>query len=437
MSVENAGKPAADHRPAHLPLQGVRILAVEQFGASPYGTMFLAHMGADVIKIENPSTDGDPSRRTGPYMLGENDGLYFQSWNSNKRSLVLDIKSEDGRKALESLVTEADVVINNLRGDQPKKLKLDYAALAALNPAIVCVHISAYGRETSRASWPGYDYLMQAETGLMHLTGEPDTPPARIGAPSIVDHMTGMTSMVGLLSALLRARETGEGCDVDTSLFDVTLHQLGYTATWLLNHGHMTERQERSGHYSLAPVQTFPTADGWIFIMCMTQKFWDALLPKIGREDLATLPQFASPGTRHDHRRELTDILDEVFRQHPTDYWLARLQGALPVAPVRNLADTLRDDFVAECGMLSVMSHPKQEELQILSNPLKFNGQRPALRSCSALGADTEAILSSLGASRAWSTESENRPQREQFLPDLQPATSKPDRLLAKGETSE
>ncbi|NYT26039.1 CoA transferase [Alcaligenaceae bacterium] len=396
MTAENEPKSGAASRPAHLPLQGVRVLAVEQFGASPYGTMFLAHMGADVIKIENPSTEGDPSRRTGPYLLDTHDGLYFQSWNTNKRSIVLDIKSKGGRSDFERLVAQADVVINNLRGDQPEKLKLDHAALSPLNPAIVCVHISAYGRDNTRAGWPGYDYLMQAESGLMHLTGEPDTPPARIGAPSIVDHMTGMTSMVGLLAALLRARETGEGCDVDTCLFDVTLHQLGYTATWLLNEGHMSERQERSGHYSLAPVQTFPTADGWIFIMCMTQKFWEALLPIIGRNDLAAMPEFETPATRYDHRGKLTEILDETFRRHPTDYWLSRLQGVLPVAPVRNLAEALRDDFVAECGMLSVMSHPKQAELHMLSNPLKFNGRRPAIRSCSPLGADTEAVLSSV-----------------------------------------
>src|SRR5690606_8574337 len=251
-------------RPAHLPLQGVRIISVEQFGAGPYGTMFLAHLGAQVIKIENAATRGDPSRQTGPFMLGPDDSQYFQSWNTNKQSVVLDIKSDEGRQAFETLAREADVVLNNLRGDQPAKLGLDYASLSRLNKALVCVHISAYGRDNPRASWPGYDYLMQAECGLMHLTGELGTPPARFGAPSIVDHMTGLTSMVGLLSSLLRARETGLGCDVDTNLFDVTLHQLGYTATWLLNEQHAAQRQKRSAHYSLTPVQTFPTADGWI-----------------------------------------------------------------------------------------------------------------------------------------------------------------------------
>ncbi|MCD0501772.1 CaiB/BaiF CoA transferase family protein [Bordetella petrii] len=381
-------------RPAHLPLQGVRIIAIEQFGAGPYGTMFLAHLGAEVIKIENPATQGDPSRQTGPFMLGPDDSQYFQSWNTNKRSITLDIKSDEGRRRFETLASEADVVLNNLRGDQPAKLKLDYAALSAVNPALVCVHISAYGRDNSRSSWPGYDYLMQAESGLMHLTGEPATPPARIGAPSIVDHMTGITSMVGLLSALLRARETGQGCDVDTSLFDVTLHQLGYTATWFLNEEYLSERQQRSAHYSLTPVQTFPTADGWIFLMCMTQKFWEALLKVLNRQDLATAPEFLTAAARTQHRERLTALLDADFRRHSTQHWLARLEGVLPVAPVLSLSQALQTAFLDESGMLSSIDHQARPGLNMLSNPLKFNGKRPELRPCSALGADTDAVLS-------------------------------------------
>lgn len=385
-------------RPANLPLKGVKVLAVEQFGAGPYGTMFLAQLGAEVIKIENPATRGDPSRHTGPYFLGADDSEYFQCWNLNKQSVALDIKSAEGRAAFEELVRGADVVLNNLRGDQPAKLQLEYKSLCAINPAIVCVHISAYGRNNSRAAWPGYDYLMQAETGLMHLTGEPDTPPARIGAPSIVDHMTGMTSIIGLLAALLRARETGEGCDVDTSLYDVTLHQLGYTAAWFLNDGHVSERQVRSGHYSIAPVQTFPTADGWIFVMCMTQKFWEALLTALGREDLREVAEFRTIQDRNRHREQLSAVLDGEFRRLPTADWLARLEGMLPVAPVRGLRDALQSDFFLESGMLAEVEHPANPELRVLANPLQFDRQRPVLRACSPLGADTEQVLAPVRA---------------------------------------
>ncbi|HEY8356499.1 MAG TPA: CoA transferase [Ramlibacter sp.] len=385
-------------RPAHLPLQGVRVLSVEQFGAGPYGTMFLAHLGAEVIKIENPATGGDPSRYTGPYLLGEADGEYFQGWNTNKRSLSLDIKSGSGRAAFESLVRDADVVLNNLRGDLPARIGLDYASLSQVNPAIVCVHISAYGRDTSRAAWPGYDYLMQAETGLMHLTGEPGTPPARLGAPSMVDHMTGVTSIIGLLSALLRARETGEGCDVDTSLYDVALHQLGYAATWYLNEGFVSERQPRSGHYSVAPVQTFPTADGWIFIMCMTQKFFDALLRVLGRPDIGERAEFGTMAARNQNRELLTQVLDEEFRRQPTAHWLEKLQGVLPVAPVFGLAEALESDFLRESGMLAEVEHPHKSPLRVLANPLKFNGKRPPMRPCADLGGDNAAILASIAA---------------------------------------
>lgn len=381
-------------RPAHLPLQGVKVVAVEQFGAGPYGTMFLAQLGATVIKVENPATHGDPSRRTGPHLLGADDSQYFQSWNLNKRSVTLDLKSAQGRSAFEALVRDADAVLNNLRGDQPAKLGLDYDSLRKLNPAIVCVHISAYGRDTSRAAWPGYDYLMQAETGLMHLTGEPGTPPARIGAPSIVDHMTGVTSIVGLLASLVRARDTGVGCDVDTCLFDVALHQLGYIANWFLNEGHVAQRQERSCHYSVAPVQTFPTADGWIFVMCMTQRFWEALLTALERKDLAELPEYRTMATRNEHRASLSAVLDAEFRRHPTQHWLRKLEGLCPVAPVRDLAEALESEFVRESGMLSQVSHPARANLQVLASPLKFDGMRPPLEACSALGADTESILS-------------------------------------------
>ncbi|MCD9029732.1 CoA transferase [Luteimonas sp. BDR2-5] len=380
-------------RPSQLPLQGVRVLSMEQFGAGPYGSMFLANLGADVVKIENPASGGDPARHTGPHFLGESDSQYFQGWNLGKKSIELDLKTGEGRAAFDVLIREADVFLNNLRGDQAAKLGVEYAGLRDLNPALVCVHISAYGRDTSRTAWPGYDYLMQAESGLMGLTGEPGTPPARIGAPSIIDHMAGITAMVGLLSALLRARETGEGCDVDTCLFDVAVHQLGYAATWYLNEGDVTQRQPRSGHYSVAPVQTFQTTDGWVFVMCMTQKFWEELLAVLVRPDLGEMPEFRTMAARHANREYLTQVLDAEFGRHPTGYWLEQLEGRLPIAPVLGLAEALESDFIRESGMLSDVSHPAKPQLRVLANPLKFDGRRPALKACSARGEDGETVM--------------------------------------------
>src|SRR5262249_8205284 len=166
---------------------------------------------------------------------------------------------------------------------------------------------SAYGRDNERAAWPGYDYLMQAESGLMSLTGEPEGPPSRFGAPSVIDHLTGMTAMVGLLAALLQARTSGRGCDVDLNLLDVAVHQLGYAAVWYLNEGLRPTRQARSAHFSVAPAQTLATQDGWIFVMCMTEKFWTALIGAIGRPDLQADPRFASVRMRHEHRAALTE----------------------------------------------------------------------------------------------------------------------------------
>ena len=191
------------------PLHGVRIVSVEQFGAGPYATMFLADLGAEVIKVENAAIGGDPARKTGPYMLGENDSEYFQVFNINKKSVALHLRHDDGKAALMRLIAGADAVMNNLRGDLPAKIGLDYKSLSATNPRIVCVHLSAYGRDNPRTAWPGYDYLMQAESGLMHLTGEPDGPPSRIGAPSMVDQTTGLTAAVALLSGIIQARATG------------------------------------------------------------------------------------------------------------------------------------------------------------------------------------------------------------------------------------
>ena len=378
------------------PLHGVRVVSIEQFGAAPYGSMFLADLGAEVIKVENVAIGGDPARKTGPFFLGENDSEYFQTWNMNKKSVTLDLRSDEGKAALRALVGSAEVVLNNLRGDLPAKLGLDYAALSQVKPSIVCVHISAYGRDNERASWPGYDYLMQAEAGLMALTGEPDSPPTRIGAPSMVDHTTGLTAMVGLLAALLHARATGKGCDVDTCLFDAALHQLGYAAIWYLNEGYVPARQSRSAHFSLAPVQTLPTADGWVFVMCLTEKFWTALLAAIARPELAQDPRFATAAARNENRDALTAELDREMRKQPTSHWLRILGGVLPIAPVYELDEALQSPFLEKNRMVSRVPHPAKPGMRVLSNPIKINGERLSQRVCSAPGADNEAILGDL-----------------------------------------
>lgn len=381
-----------------LPLKGLRIVAVEQYGAGPYGSMHLADLGAEVIKIESPP-GGDVSRSTGPYFLGEGDSLFFQTFNLNKRSLRLDLKAAEGREVFEKLIATADAVLNNLRGDQPAKLGLDYATLSKINPKIVCAHLSAYGRDNERAAWPGYDYLMQAEAGFMALTGEPDAPPARFGL-SMVDFMTGTTMSMALLAGVVGAMRTGIGRDVDVSLFDVALHQLSYPATWYLNNGHITERLERSAHPSTVPCQVYRTADGWIMVMCMLEKFWQTFIAGIGSPAWAAEPRFADFAARRQSRLELTPLVDAALSTRTTAQWMEVFAGKIPVAPILDVAAALDNPYVERVGMVQTIDHPQGPQ-RVLCNPVKLDGQRLSGAACPPLNADAHELLEELGYAEA------------------------------------
>lgn len=381
----------------NLPLKGMRILTVESFGAGPYGSMFLADLGAEVIKIEDPLSGGDASRKVGPHFLGEEgDSHYFQTFNRNKKSLALNLKDAEGQEILHHLVGECDAVLNNLRGDLPEKLGLDYASLKKSNRKIVCAHLSAYGRDNERKFRPGYDYLMQAESGFMSVTGEPDGPPTRMGL-SIVDFITGLTAATGLLAAIFGARESGEGCDVDTCLFDVALHQLSYPGNWYINEGTTTGRVPRSGHPSLAPVQLFKTSDGWIMVMCMKDKFWDILLSILDRKDLAEDKKFLTMKDRHANLASLTEVLDAEFSKATTAEWVGKLADSIPASPVYDIAEALDNPYLQSTGMVENIPHLAREDYRMLANPLKINGQRLPGKVCSSLGQDSVSVLQTLG----------------------------------------
>jgi crotonobetainyl-CoA:carnitine CoA-transferase CaiB-like acyl-CoA transferase len=383
-----------------LPLAGLRVLTFENFGAGPFGSMYLADLGAEVIKIESRAQGGDATRSMGPFFLGEHDSHFFQTFNLNKKSVVLDLKHAQGQQAFRRLVRTADVVMNNLRGDQPEKLGLDYAALGPVNPRILCAHLSAYGRDNERKGWPGYDYLMQAEAGYLHLTGEPGTPPARMGL-SIIDYMTGITTAAAVLAALVGVLKNGRGRDIDVSLFDVALHQLTYPGNWYLNEGLRTERLPRSSHPSAVPVQLFKTRDGWIFVMCMTEKFWQALLGVLGREDLATDALYADSKARRVNRDALTVVLDAEFGRETTQHWLGLLQGLLPVAPVYDLPQALDNPYAEAIGMVRPLAHPVRPDFRVLANPIKLDGERLPSRRAPELGEHTDELLGEAGFSPA------------------------------------
>ena len=379
-----------------LPLAGLRVLAVEQYGAGPFGTAYLADLGAEVIKIENHKDGGDVGRSVGPYFFGDADSHFFQSFNRNKKSLTLDLKHPEGSAVFQRLVRDADAVLDNLRGDLPAKLGLTYASLKQFNPRIVCTHLSAYGRTGSRAAWPGYDYLMQAEAGHMMLTGEPDGAPARYGL-SIVDLMTGLAAAFGLLAGVLRARTSGAGGDIDTSLFDVALHNLNYPGAWHLNGGHATARTARSGHPSLVPSQLYRTRDGWLFIMCNKEKFWGALVRELGHPEWGTDADFANFAARLKNRDRVTQMLDDALMADTTTAWITRLAGKVPVAPVFDVAQALDSPFVAERGGVQDFHYPDGRAARMMTNPIRVDGVSLPQRAAPRMGEDNVALLRGAG----------------------------------------
>src|SRR5688572_13615767 len=374
-------------------LSGLRVIAIEQYGAGPYGSMQLADLGAEVIKIENPADGGDMARRVGPFFVGPEDSQFFHSINRNKKSVTLDLKKPAARQVLHRLAARADACFDNLRGDLPEKLGLTYAALAPANPRIVCAHLSAYGRDGSRAHWPGYDYLMQAEAGYLSLTGEPDGPPARMGL-SIVDLMTGLFAAFALVSGVLSARETGKGRDLDVSLFDTALQNLCYLATWYLNAGHMQGREKRSAHPSLVPSQLYRTADGFIFIMCNKEKFWPILCERIGHPEWAGDPRFSRFQDRLANRDLVNRLLDEALSARTTAAWLQHFAGQVPAAPVNDLRQALDNPFVAERGRIADYGL-----VRMVAGPVVDRNAEAPQEAAPALGADTDAVLRDCGFS--------------------------------------
>jgi len=382
-----------------LPLDGVTVLAVEQYGAGPFGTMLLADLGADVIKIENPAEGGEIGRHVGPRMFGPGDSQFYQAFNRNKRSITLNLKHPEGMRLFRQLVAGADAVLDNLRGDLPEKLGLDYASLRDANPAVVCAHLSAYGRDNPRKAWPGYDYLMQAEAGYCSLTGEPDGPPARFGV-SIVDMMTGLMCAFGLVSAVIGARRTGRGMDVDVSLFDTALHNLSYLATWYLNDGHLQGREPRGAHPSLTPSQLYRTKDGWMFLMCNKEKFWPILSERIGRPGWATDPRYSTFKARLANREALTRDLDEALSTRTTADWMEVLGGQVPAAPVYDVGQALNNPFVREGGRVGTFTRPEGgPTVEGLVGPVRIDGRASPTVAAPVLGVDTAAVLGRIGIS--------------------------------------
>ena len=358
------------------PLQDVRIIALEQYGAGPFGSMLLADLGAEVIKIEDPR-GGDVGRSIPPHQRGD-DNLFFESFNRNKKSIDLDVTSEAGRSVLLDLVARSDALYSNLRGDVPQRLRIRYDDLREINPRIVCASLSGFGMTGPRRAQPAYDYVLQGMAGWMSLTGEPDGPPAKSGL-SLVDYAGGLVAALALVAGIHAARRDGKGMECDVSLFDTALAMLTYVATWHLTAGDAPERTRHSAHPSIVPFQIFRTADGWISIACAKEPFWQALTDAIERPELARDPAYANFAARAQHRERLLAILDTVFASRPSAEWLQRLGRArIPCGPVGTVEQALREPQAEAREMVVSYEHPTFGSVSTVASPVKV-GKGPAV----------------------------------------------------------
>lgn len=380
------------------PLEDIRVIAVEQYGAGPFGSLHLADLGADVIKIEDPRSNGDVSRYVPPYQEGE-DSLFYETFNRNKRSMSLDLTSATGRSVFEKLVASADAVYSNLRGDVPAKLGLTYQDLAAINPLVVCVSLSGFGTVGPDAGRPGYDYLFQALAGWMSLTGDPGGPPTKTGL-SLVDFAGGQVAALTLLAAVHAARRDGQGMDCDLSLRDVAMSLLTYEATWALNSDWSPERQERSAHPSLVPFQAFLASDDrWFVVACAKEKFWRLLVEALA-EDRLKDEKFADFAARNLNRAELIEILDEIFGMAPLSHWVEALEAAgVPVAPVLSVKEALARLVAEESDLIVEVEHDRFESVRQLRTAVKVGNEKLPQRRGPQRNEHGSEILNELGYS--------------------------------------
>lgn len=356
------------------PLADVRILALEQYGAGPWGTVHLADLGADVIKIEDPRTRGDVSRYIPPHQSGS-DSLFFETFNRNKRTIELDLLTPAGREVFLDLVRFSDAVFSNMRGDIPEKLRIRYADLCGVNPCIVCCSLSGFGMTGPRRKEPAYDYILQGITGWMSVTGEPDGPPEKSGL-SVVDFAGGYVAALAMIIGIHAARRDGQGMDCDTSLFDVAIGMTNYLATWNLSAGFTPKRMPYSAHPSLFPFQNFQTSDGWIVVACPKQKFWERFCEAIGRDDLAKNSRYADFAERREQREELQNIIGPILKQKPSATWLETFRElGVPCGPVNSIPEAMADPQTSARGMIVEYEHPKLGTVKSTASPVKVGSE--------------------------------------------------------------
>jgi crotonobetainyl-CoA:carnitine CoA-transferase CaiB-like acyl-CoA transferase len=374
------------------PLEDVRVVAVEQYGAGPFGSVHLADLGAEIIKIEDPRVGGDVGRYVPPYAEGE-DSLFFEAFNRNKSSLSLDLATPAGRAVFEDLVKVSDAVYSNLRGDVPAKIGIRYDDLKHLNQAIVCCSLTGFGMTGPRNKEPGYDYVLQALAGWMDLTGDPEGPPTKSGL-SMVDYSGGFVAAISLLAGIHAARRDGVGMDCDVSLYDTAMGLLTYPAAWHLNAGFRPVRTRHSAHPSLVPFQAFEAKDGWLVVGCAKEKFWQRLTVVIDRPHWAEDPRFATFADRDRNRDVLLPLLEEIFLERTVADWVEPLRAAaVPTAPINDVEAALTEPHTIARDLVVETEHPRYGTLRQVASPVRVGSERPAYRRAPLRHEDADRIL--------------------------------------------
>jgi len=367
------------------PLSGIRVLEVTHVLAGPFAGMVLADLGADVIKIEAPA--GDMARHmTGNFTGPHND--YFASVNRNKRSVVLDLGTEAGQVALHELAAGAQALITNLKPGTIKRFGLTYDALKPYNDKLVCAALTGFGLDGPYADKPAFDYVAQALTGVMELTGDPGAIPTKAGW-SAVDNSTGMMVAVGVLAKIIE----GRGGQVDVSLVDTMLAQLNYLAAAYLNHGIEPQRVASSGHPHLVPAQVFATRDGFAVLFISSDKFWRTFCDVVGKPDWAGDPKYATVAARGEHRAEVIAMTADVMKTRDTADWVDVLgRAGLVISGVETLAQALDGELAASRDMIAVIATP-DGPLRVVGNPIKLSGNEQTYAPPPLLGEHTDEIL--------------------------------------------
>ena len=375
------------------PLSGVRILDLSAIIAGPYGTLLLADLGAEVIKVEKPGT-GDGARGMPPHFF-EGESTYFISFNRNKKSIVLDLTSAKGKKAFYDLTKESDVVVDNYRPGVVEKLGIDYETLKEMNPRIICCSITGYGATGPFKDRPAFDIAVQARGGILSFTGEPGRPPVRMGVP-MGDLAGGMFAAHGILAALYQREQTGRGQKIDISMLDCQIALLSYRGQYYLTANEIAQPLG-TGHASVHPSRGFKTKTFDIVLDCNLQRIFDEFCNLAGIPEMAKDPKFSSRDNRFDNREELYERLEKLFQTRTGEEWLELMEDRIPIAPINTVDKALADPQILSRNMVPEIDYGNDKKLKIIGNPIKMSEiEQETFKRPPYLGEQTEEILTEL-----------------------------------------